>query len=415
MKALEKYSHIPKVERRYDLDWLRMISILLVFFYHSSLIFGGEKWIINNVESSIHIARCMTLGTGLILPLFFVIAGMSTFYALNYVKAGKYTILRAIRLLVPFIIGIFTHIPVQVYYDAVLNGYFTGSFFEFYGTVLFNNGIYDFGGAFPLLGNHLWFLILLFVYSLILIGPFVLLRREKSYNRLLKVTSFLAKPGVIFTFVLPVILVEQIHTYFGTPLGLLGGYTFTTYILFYFIGFLIASNENFKKSIEKQIIPALIGVVAFGISMIVLIYVGLYGANYWDPVYWILYPIYGWCLVILTLGLGSKYLNKNNKARKFMNELVMPFFILHQTVIVVIGFYIIQLSLPMMVKYLIIVSSSLAIIIVLLLIIKYLNPLRVLFGMRWKKDLLRRKSKAVATSQAEDISQITEGESIQEK
>jgi hypothetical protein len=358
----------------------------------------------------------MTLGTGLILPLFFVIAGMSSFYALNYVKAGTYTLMRAIRLMVPFIIGIFTHIPVQVYLDAISSGAITGvSFFEFYRTILFQNGIYDFGGAFPLLGNHLWFLMLLFVYSLILIGPFVLLRREKTYNGLLKVTSFLAKPGVIFTFALPVILFEQIHTYYGTPLGLLGGYTFTTYILFYYIGFLIASNENFKESIEKQIIPALIGVVAFGVSMIVLIYVGTYGAGYWDPVYWVLYPIYGWCLVILTLGLGSKFMNKNSKARKFLNELVMPFFILHQTVIVVIGFFIIQLSLPMMVKYLIIVSSSLGIIVILLLIIKYLNPLRVLFGMRWKKGLLQRKPKVEATSQSADISETTAEEPEHEK
>ncbi len=409
MEALEKYSYIPKVERRFDIDWLRMISIVLVFFYHSSLIFGSDTWIINNADTTQHVVRLMTLGTGLILPLFFVIAGMSSFYALNYVKAGTYTLMRAIRLMVPFIIGIFTHIPVQVYLDAISSGAIPAmGFFEFYGTILFKNGIYDFGGAFPLLGNHLWFLVILFVYSLVLIGPFFLLRREKAYNGLLKVTSFLAKPGVIFTFVLPVILVEQIHTYFGTPLGLLGGYTFTTYILFYFIGFLIASNENFKESIEKQIIPALIGAVAFGVSMIVLIYVGTYGAGYWDAVYWVLYPIYGWCIVILTMGLGSKFLNKNNKARKFTNELVMPFFILHQTVIVVIGFYVIQLSLSMMVKYLIIVSSSLGIIIILLLIIKYLNPLRVLFGMRWKKGLLQRKPKVDATSQTVDTAQITE-------
>ncbi|NHJ48546.1 MAG: acyltransferase [Asgard group archaeon] len=411
MEPLEDFSYIPKVERRFDLDWLRMISIVLVFFYHSSLIFASldDQWIIANAETSIHIERCMTLGTGLILPLFFVIAGMSTFYALNYVKAGKYTLLRAIRLLVPFFIGIFTHIPLQVFLYAKNNIdiNYPGTFFQFYKEELFH-GIFGFGGAFPILGNHLWFLIILFVFSLILIGPFILLRREKSYNRLLNVTSFLAKPGVIFTFVLPVILVEQIHTHYGTPLGLLGGYTFTTYILFYFFGFLFASNEKFKKSIEKQIIPALIGVVAFGVSMLVLIYVGVYGKPYWDPVYWVLYPIYGWCLVILTLGLGSKFLNKNNKARKFSNELVMPFFILHQTVIVVIGFYVVELALPMIVEYLIIVSSSLAIIIILLLIIKYLNPLRVLFGMRWKKGLLQRKPKVEATSQSADTSQIPE-------
>lgn len=92
MEALEEFSYIPKVERRFDLDWLRIISILLVFFYHSSLIFATGPWSIKNTETSIHLVKWMQLGLGLILPLFFVIAGMSTFYALNYVKAGKYTL-----------------------------------------------------------------------------------------------------------------------------------------------------------------------------------------------------------------------------------------------------------------------------------------------------------------------------------
>ncbi len=311
-----------------------------------------------------------------------------------------------------------------MYLDRVNDG-FTGTFFQFY-KQMFNGEIYDFGintvnGGFPVFGNHLWFLILLFIFSLILIGPFVLLRREKSYNRLLKVTSFLAKPGMIFTLVLPIILAEEIHFLTGQKLPYVGGFTFYTFIIFYFIGFIIASDKNFKEAIEKQIIPALIASILSLVALITLVTLKPFelfsqgGLTVWDGLYWIIYPICGWSILILLLGLGSKYLNKENRARKFMNELVLPFFILHQTVIVVIGFFVVELSIPLFAKFLIISFSSLAVIIVLLLIIKYLNPLRVLFGMRWKKDLLRRKPKAETTSQAEEISQVTEDETYQEK
>ncbi|NPD90388.1 MAG: acyltransferase family protein [Asgard group archaeon] len=418
---MKKYSHIPKVERRYDLDWLRIIAIVLVFFYHCSRFFDAEDWHIKNEAISAYLKGGMSFGYAFILPLFFVISGMGTFYALNYVSAGKYTLLRSIRLLVPFVIGIFTHIPLQVFLEAKLPPFnYTGNFFQFFTQELFF-GVYKMtpNGVFPALGHHLWFLVILFVYSLILIGPFVLLRREKTYKRLLNVTSFLAKPGVIFSLVIPVILLEQLNNSLGAILPYIGGYSFYTYIIFIFFGFLIASNKNFKESIEKQIIPALIVTALTGISMIIF-YIFKYdtlfdpdyvsvGINYMKTIYWIIFPIYGWSSVILLLGLGSKFMNKNSKARKFLNELVMPFYVLHQTIIIVIGYFIIPVdSLLMISKYLIISSSSLAIIAVLLVIIKYLNPLRVLFGMRWKKGLLQRKPKVEVTIQTTETSKIEE-------
>ncbi len=88
MEPLEEFSYIPKVERRYDLDWLRIISIILVFFYHCTMIFQWAYWVINDsnlVElSATRLKAYMSIGTSFVLPLFFVIGGMGTFYALNY-------------------------------------------------------------------------------------------------------------------------------------------------------------------------------------------------------------------------------------------------------------------------------------------------------------------------------------------
>lgn len=391
-------------ERRYDLDWLRIIAILLIFFYHCTKFFDTDAgWFIKNNEINRYLDKAMSFGASFALPLFFVIAGMGTFYALKFVSAGKYVLSRTIRLLVPFIIGLFTHVPLQVFLTRKQQGY-SGNFFQFYGQMF--NGIYidnTSTGDFAVFGSHLWFLVILFLYSLILLGPFVLLRKENNHNRLLKVTSFLAKPGLIFTFVIPIILCELLNYFLGGILPSIGGYSFYTYLVFYFIGYIIASDKKFKESIEKQIIPALVVVILAAVSHGTLVFLNfpIFASAGYHPykiLDWIFYSILGWSLVILLIGLGSKYLNVNNKARKFLNELVLPFYILHQTVIIVIGYYMVQLSYSIFTKYVIIVVSSLPIILVLLAIIKYINPLRFMFGMRWKKGLLRNLKKEKVTN-----------------
>ena len=127
-------------ERRYDLDWLRIMAILLIFFYHCTKFFDTDAgWFIKNNEINRYLDKAMSFGASFALPLFFVIAGMGTFYALKFVSAGKYVLSRTIRLLVPFIIGLFTHVPLQVFLTRKQQGY-SGNFFQFYGQMF--NGIY---------------------------------------------------------------------------------------------------------------------------------------------------------------------------------------------------------------------------------------------------------------------------------
>jgi len=86
--------------------------------------------------------------------------------------------------------------------------------------------------------------------------------------------------------------------------------------------------------------------------------------------------------------LASKHLNVNHKSRKFLNEIVMPFYIVHQTIMVIFGFFVVQTGLIIILKYLIICGVSFAIIIALVMIIRQVNVLRFLFGMNLKKKTL---------------------------
>jgi glucan biosynthesis protein C len=75
-----------------------------------------------------------------------------------------------------------------------------------------------------------------------------------------------------------------------------------------------------------------------------------------------------------------------NKALAYGGEMVLPFYILHQTIILLVGWYVIPLNLSILLKYLIISPISFLLIMALYeLLIKRVNAIRFLFGMRPKK------------------------------
>jgi hypothetical protein len=92
-----------------------------------------------------------------------------------------------------------------------------------------------------------------------------------------------------------------------------------------------------------------------------------------------------WAWLIVICGFGSRHLNFSNRFLRYASEAVLPFYILHQTVILAIGFYVVQLDIAIWAKYLIIAAISfLAIIALYDLLVKRMNILRFLFGMKLK-------------------------------
>jgi len=384
-------------ERRFDLDWLRIIAILLVFLFHCIRPFDIMDWHINNSVQSEGMTIVMYFLGGAGMPIFFIIAGMATFYALRKVKGGQFALFRIIRLLVPFAIGLFTHIPLQVYLERVNHGDFVGSFSQFYPT--YYNGTYAYGGNFDFFGLHLWFLALLLVLSLLTLPLAVYFSKDKNLDKLDKFTNVLTKPGMLFLFPIPIILIEVGNFLTGSYIYNLGGWNVFSHLLFFVFGYIFASNMKFRKTIEKHAIPAIVIVVACTVPLILQDSFNL-SPTMAQVVFWILGTIYSWCMLIILLAFGSKFLDRNNKARKFLNELVLPFYVIHQTIIVVTAFFIVQLDIHFLAKFSILLLTAFVACVVLLLIIKFVNPLRFMFGMRWKKGLLKR------TNKKEDIKTI---------
>jgi len=90
-----------------------------------------------------------------------------------------------------------------------------------------------------------------------------------------------------------------------------------------------------------------------------------------------------WSWLLAVLGFGMHNLNFNSPFLKYANEAVLPFYILHQTVIVVLGYFMVQWAIPDPLKFLLILIFSFFVIIGLYeFVVRRFNIMRFLFGMR---------------------------------
>ena len=100
----------------------------------------------------------------------------------------------------------------------------------------------------------------------------------------------------------------------------------------------------------------------------------------------IIWSITSWSAVVFMLSLGAKYLNFNNRVLAYCNEAVLPFYLLHQTVILCVGWFVIPWDMGILPKFLIIAVVSFALIMALYeVFVRRFNVVRFFFGMRPKK------------------------------
>ena len=105
-------------KRRYDIDWLRVLVMLAVFFFHCARFFGGGTWSLNNSDESIVALIFIGWLAMWFMPFFFVLSGIGSWYALKSRNNGQYILERAKRLLVPlYTVGLFLLLPPQYYFE----------------------------------------------------------------------------------------------------------------------------------------------------------------------------------------------------------------------------------------------------------------------------------------------------------
>ena len=249
-------------QRRYDIDWLRVLAILLIFVYHSSRPFDTmESWHVKNNQLTSSFDLLAVFGGLWIMPLFFMLSGAGIFFSLRSRTVEAFVRERFLRLVVPLTtVGWFVLSPLQVYIERVTaTGYntrpFSGSFLEFLPQYFV--GIYGLGGSFAWTGVHLWFLYWLYMFTLLALPIFLYLVSESGQRPLRWLASVLERPGAIFLLALPLGLSEALVRAGVGPGNEEGGWYLATYVLLLFYGFLFVADDRYDTAIMRQRWPAL--------------------------------------------------------------------------------------------------------------------------------------------------------------
>ena len=373
--------------RRYELDWLRVSAILVVFLYHSTRFFNLGDWHVKNVNTYVWVEIWNIFATRWMMPLFFVISGASLFYAIGK-SAGwrRFYVDKFLRLMMPVLIGAVTFSILQVYLERLTHGQFSGSFASF--VPEYFNGVYlgiGMPGNFAFHGMHLWYLLFLFMYSLLCYRLFVWLKGG-GRQMLNRITSIFSMPGLMYLgFTAPLLGMKVLIPHAVLDVGN-GGWGFLYYIWFLIAGFIIMSSSRLQqRMIHQRWLSLLLGV---GLSSVHLYL--LFGrphmvlpAGITDWVYSLLSFFSAWSWLLAILGFGMRLLTFDRPWLRSANEGVLPFYILHQTVLLAIGYFVVAWEIHDAAKWAIVLTSSVVVIIALyLLFIRKFEVVRFLFGMK---------------------------------
>jgi hypothetical protein len=337
----------------------------------------------HNIISSIHISFFVQW----MMPLFFILSGAAVFYSLKFRSGSTFLWERVKRILIPLaIVGYFITSPPQMYFERLTHNRFEGSFWDF--IPAYFQGVDMFGGNFPWHGFHLWYLVYLFVFSVILF-PFFKPGKNQKPSILSRLSSRFESPWRLFFLVIPLIIVNFFIDYYG--LGFMrgtGGWDLFSYLFILIYGYLFFCNEKILETIKRirsialmlAIILSLTGlVIKFGIRpeisentpiLLIVTFIRCFRVLLW---------------IIAIIGLGEKYLNFNHRFLGYANQAVLPFYILHQFVLLMIGYWVVQWQINAFVKFMVIASLSFIAIMGLYdIIIKRFQVTRFLFGLKLK-------------------------------
>jgi len=375
--------------RRYELDWLRILAILVVFIYHSTRFFDLGDWHIKDIETYVWVEIWNVFVTRWMMPLFFIISGASLFYAIGKSSGfKKFYADKFLRLMIPVLFASVTHSAIQVYMDRLTHGRFSGSFFSFIPEYF--KGVYSGiglsgSGNFAFHGMHLWYLLFLFVYGLICYRLFIWFRAG-GHKLLERMTSFLTVPGLIYLgFTAPLLIMKAVIPHSFLDVGN-GGWGFLYYLWFLIAGFIIYSSDQLQRSITKQRwISLLLGAVLSVAYLYLLFGVSepFFQGKSGDWVSSLLSFFSAWSLVFAILGFSMQHLSFDRPLLHHVNEGVLPFFILHQTVLLSIGYFVMNWEISDVLKWAIVFSGSFIVIIgIYVLLVRKFDLFRFLFGMK---------------------------------
>lgn len=298
--------------RKHYVDNLRWIILLILIPYHAAqawntwgepnyIYFGGNRFI-----SSI-----IVFFSPYFMPLLFVLAGVSTKFALQKRTNKEYLVERVKRLFVPLVFGTIVLMPIMTYLADRFNYSYSGGFVEHY-AIFFTKytDLIGADGGFSL--GQFWFLLYLFIISVVGVGVITLSKR------------IVLKSEIIIPFWLVCLL--------GLPLPLLsellsiGGKSLVEYMYLFMLGYYVFADEKNINKAEKNCW------LLFGIGFVATIlntYLFIWADKEFALMNTVTKYVSEWIMIIALLGLAKKYWNVSGKVADYMNRRSFLFYIYH--------------------------------------------------------------------------------------
>ncbi len=372
--------------RLHYLDWLRIIAMLGVFLFHATFPFNELDFHIKNAEQStvITVLHGFMLPWG--MPLFFLIAGAGSRFALQRRTPGQYVRERFDRLLIPFVVGSLLLSPIQRYFEwshKLQTGVLQGSFLEFIQSLAWGPSPRFFGEA----GYHLWFLGFLFCYSLLTLPLFRWFKGEAGQRFVSRMARLCEHRGGILLFILPLLVVRLSLQPFFPHWG--NWANFVSFLSFFILGYLLFADERYTQALRRDWpIMLLVGIVAFLGFVAIPIATGEADIEAaprtpLDVAWWALFTVCSWCWTGFVVFVGMRFLDFRNKWLQYGQEALLPFFVLHQPVIIVLAFFVVQWDAGLLPKMLAVVLGAFIVSLGFYeLLVRRVAPLRAMFGMK---------------------------------
>jgi len=299
--------------RKYFIDNIRCLIILLLIPYHAAQAFntwGELNYFVfyPNKAISSFIVFCSPF----YMPVMFLLAGISTRFALKKRTYGQFMIERVKRLIIPFVFGTLFFCPIMAYMGDKTNCGYDGGFIAHYG-IFFTKwtDLSGFDGGFGV--GQFWFLYFLFVISVVGIGIIALLKR------IFKKESKWEMPfWVLCLFVIPLPFLYE--------LLVVGGKSFAEYLYVFLIGYYVFSNDDVLEKIENhRHVSLAVGLIA-GVADV---YMFIWSGKDFGVVNVVAKAFTEWFMILALMGIGKHVMDHSGKVSNYLSQRSFLVFSIH--------------------------------------------------------------------------------------
>lgn len=374
------------LNRRHDIDWLRVLAFIILIFYHIGMYYVSDwGWHIKSNQQSESLQYLMLLVNQWRMPLIFFVSGFVLCLVEPRFSRIDILNLRFKRLFIPLVFGMFVIVVPQSYYQAIWQHGYQGNYFEFWSQYIkFNTTILpemQHPPAGLVTWNHLWYLAYLWCYTLLYLAI-------KPVIQLLSTKYLQAKPQAISIVLLPIALMTfydlWLKPQYPVSHDLFNDwYNHALSFTVFLFGYILANSPNHLDFIAKKrhfFLAIALCCYSFLMITIVSFNTEFTGASKLFVQTIICTNI--WCWLLTVTGYARTFLNRLSPQLSYMNEAILPWYILHQTMIIILAMQLKTFNLPLWLDAALLIIGTFSICAVLYEVIRRAQLLRFLFGMK---------------------------------